>query len=249
MVNRAKMKKYIAVIAAVGTLGLCGSSYGMATEQIEQNPPFAPAGAIELVTLPRRDHVQLTIYNSTFGTSISDSEGYEGYEGAGVAMLIQESIEPESWFDLSDKGEGKIQVHNNTKLVVRQRREVHQEIEKLLQAIKSFAPGVVKGQSSITIDQQIVDSSETLRFYTEEDEVGVLSDEKIDNLDVYLKAGIDKILSTIDTSRFSFDAFANEYSEGVSVLENEYKNKQITKTECYKKNIVLINDLRKKYNI
>jgi hypothetical protein len=33
--------------------------------QIPEQPPFAPASAIELVTLPKRDNVQLTIYNST----------------------------------------------------------------------------------------------------------------------------------------------------------------------------------------
>ena len=33
-------------------------------EQISERPPFAPASAIELVVLPRRDKVQLTIYNS-----------------------------------------------------------------------------------------------------------------------------------------------------------------------------------------
>ena len=33
-------------------------------EEIPLRPPFAPASAIELVTLPRRDKVQLTIYNS-----------------------------------------------------------------------------------------------------------------------------------------------------------------------------------------
>jgi hypothetical protein len=32
--------------------------------QISEQPPFAPASAIELVVLPRRDKVQLTIYNS-----------------------------------------------------------------------------------------------------------------------------------------------------------------------------------------
>ena len=31
---------------------------------IDEQPPFAPASAIELVTLPRRDRVQITIYNS-----------------------------------------------------------------------------------------------------------------------------------------------------------------------------------------
>ncbi len=33
-------------------------------ERISEQPPFAPASAIELVVLPRRDKVQLTIYNS-----------------------------------------------------------------------------------------------------------------------------------------------------------------------------------------
>jgi hypothetical protein len=34
------------------------------SKPISEQPPFAPASAIELVTLPRRDKVQLTIYNS-----------------------------------------------------------------------------------------------------------------------------------------------------------------------------------------
>jgi hypothetical protein len=44
-----------------------GSKLGLAAseEQIEdENPPFAPASAIELVVLPRRENVQITIYNS-----------------------------------------------------------------------------------------------------------------------------------------------------------------------------------------
>lgn len=36
----------------------------IAKRLIRERPPFAPASAIELVTLPRRDKVQLTIYNS-----------------------------------------------------------------------------------------------------------------------------------------------------------------------------------------
>ncbi|MHC4557147.1 MAG: hypothetical protein ACYS80_07555, partial [Planctomycetota bacterium] len=43
------------------TIGGTGST---APESISEQPPFAPASAIELVTLPRRDKVQLTIYNS-----------------------------------------------------------------------------------------------------------------------------------------------------------------------------------------
>ena len=53
-------------------------------------------------------------------------------------MLIQETIDPESWFDLSDTGEGTILIYDNRKLVVHQTRENHQKIEKLLQAIKGL---------------------------------------------------------------------------------------------------------------
>jgi len=38
--------------------------YGAVEGQISEQAPFAPASAIELVVLPRRDKVQLTIYNS-----------------------------------------------------------------------------------------------------------------------------------------------------------------------------------------
>jgi len=37
---------------------------GVAGGEVPEQPPFAPASAIELVTLPRRENVQLTIYNS-----------------------------------------------------------------------------------------------------------------------------------------------------------------------------------------
>ncbi|MDT8303494.1 MAG: hypothetical protein RQ760_18590, partial [Sedimentisphaerales bacterium] len=41
-------------------------------EAISEQPPFAPASAIELVTLPRRDKVQLTIYNSSDMTLVRE---------------------------------------------------------------------------------------------------------------------------------------------------------------------------------
>jgi len=41
-----------------------GTAGALAEQDIAEQAPFAPASAIELVTLPRRDNVQLTIYNS-----------------------------------------------------------------------------------------------------------------------------------------------------------------------------------------
>ena len=41
-------------------------------KEISDKPPFAPASAIELVTLPRRDNVQITIYNSADMTLVRE---------------------------------------------------------------------------------------------------------------------------------------------------------------------------------
>jgi len=49
-----------------------GATSGLA-EGISEKPPFAPASAIELVTLPRRDNVQLTIYNSADLTLVRET--------------------------------------------------------------------------------------------------------------------------------------------------------------------------------
>jgi len=56
----------------------------VAAEADFEQPPFAPASAIELVVLPRRENVQLTIYNSTFqkwsvGYGYGGGSGYGGY--------------------------------------------------------------------------------------------------------------------------------------------------------------------------
>jgi len=44
--------------------GTAGTGGATENEALSEQPPFAPASAIELVTLPRRESVQLTIYNS-----------------------------------------------------------------------------------------------------------------------------------------------------------------------------------------
>ncbi|MHC4510796.1 MAG: hypothetical protein ACYTAO_17880 [Planctomycetota bacterium] len=48
----------------LGRARTAGGLGAVAAEPISEQPPFAPASAIELVTLPRRETVQLTIYNS-----------------------------------------------------------------------------------------------------------------------------------------------------------------------------------------
>ena len=63
------MEQETPVVAAKPGMGAAkglrhGEKGELAEEQISEQPPFAPASAIELVTLPRRENVQLTIYNS-----------------------------------------------------------------------------------------------------------------------------------------------------------------------------------------
>ncbi|MHC4727688.1 MAG: DUF4139 domain-containing protein [Planctomycetota bacterium] len=194
-----------------------------ADDAVSEQPPFAPASAIELVTLPRRDKVQLTIYNSAFRTSISDYEGHGGFgrmiesrngggmgvgyiggnpgvvvddqdgqiisRPGGLIMVIQATIEPDSWFDLSDTGEGTIQIYDNTKLIVRQTREIHQKIEKLLQALKGIPGEQLKSESSIALDKN---RTEPL-VYKQIDQIVNLSDLKA-------KMSFGEVIEKLETS-------------------------------------------------
>jgi len=62
-----------------------------------------------------------------------------GGQSQSLVQLIQESIDPESWFDLSDLGEGTITpypVQSPKKLAVYNTHEVHRKIEDLLTALR-----------------------------------------------------------------------------------------------------------------
>jgi len=64
--------------AITGGVAKLGDRYAMGgtselVDGIPEKPPFAPASAIELVTLPRRDNVQLTIYNSADLTLVRET--------------------------------------------------------------------------------------------------------------------------------------------------------------------------------
>ncbi|MBC8471711.1 MAG: M48 family metalloprotease [Planctomycetes bacterium] len=63
-------------------------------------------------------------------------DGQGGYmQAQSLVQLIQETIEPDSWADISDTGEGTIMaypIQSPRKLAVMQTYEVHQEIDKLL---------------------------------------------------------------------------------------------------------------------
>jgi len=51
-----------------------------------------------------------------------------------LVMLIEETIEPDSWYDVG--GEGSITNYDNKKLIVHQTREVHNQISKLLKEMR-----------------------------------------------------------------------------------------------------------------
>ena len=52
-----------------------------------------------------------------------------------LKMVIESAIEPDSWLDLSEVGEGTITTSGDAKLVVWQTHEVHQQIHELLRSI------------------------------------------------------------------------------------------------------------------
>ncbi|MHC4752040.1 MAG: type II secretion system protein GspD [Planctomycetota bacterium] len=77
-------------------------------------------------------------YGGGMGGGMMGGQG--GYfQAQSLVQLVQESIEPDSWFDLSDVGEGTITPYPSQqpkKLAVYQTHEVHREIEKLLAALR-----------------------------------------------------------------------------------------------------------------
>jgi type II secretory pathway component GspD/PulD (secretin)/tetratricopeptide (TPR) repeat protein len=81
----------------------------------------------------------------------SESAGGEGFEeddeiereeltqmaalrAQNLTALIQETVEPDSWYDVG--GEGTITIHENKKLIVLQTREVHNKINALLNELR-----------------------------------------------------------------------------------------------------------------
>lgn len=75
--------------------------------KISEKPPFAPASAIELVTLPRRDSVQLTIYNSADLTLVREKRNLTLKRGWNWLQLMWANtlIDPTS-LSLEPKAQG-----------------------------------------------------------------------------------------------------------------------------------------------
>ncbi|MHC4171445.1 MAG: hypothetical protein ACYTBX_18525 [Planctomycetota bacterium] len=75
-------------------------------------------------------------------TQIYDIPGF--FHPAGDAdnlvQLIQDTIEPDSWFETSETGEGTIRSYMGKKLVVLQTPEIHQKIQKFLRETKVDVP-------------------------------------------------------------------------------------------------------------
>jgi hypothetical protein len=63
-----------------------------------------------------------------------------------LVKAIKESIEPESWFDLSDIGKGTIGVYMGSKLAILQTDDVHLKIHKFLQSMTTDIPASTPSQ-------------------------------------------------------------------------------------------------------
>jgi len=78
---RAEMSKDVMSVSGI----VAGESV---VAKISEKPPFAPASAIELVTLPRRDSVQLTIYNSADLTLVREKRNLTLKQGWNWLQLM-----------------------------------------------------------------------------------------------------------------------------------------------------------------
>jgi len=65
---------------------------------------------------------------------------YSPASSGGLVRGIQESIEPDSWFDLSTTGEGTINVSVGNKLAVYQTLDIHRKIQEFLQSVTVDMP-------------------------------------------------------------------------------------------------------------
>ena|GEM_PF-847906 len=59
---------------------------------------------------------------------------------ADLVRLLRETVEPETWFEKSETGEGTIQPYMGNQLVIRQSRKVHDKIEKILGEMQFRVP-------------------------------------------------------------------------------------------------------------
>ncbi|MEA3226181.1 MAG: hypothetical protein U9Q07_09535, partial [Planctomycetota bacterium] len=57
-----------------------------------------------------------------------------------IVQAVQESIEPDSWFDLSNTGEGTIGIYMGSKLAILQTDDVHRKILEFLQSMTTDIP-------------------------------------------------------------------------------------------------------------
>ncbi len=84
-----------------------------------------------------------------------------GYIAENLRSLIQESIDPESWYELSDTGEGTIMVYPQQqprKLAIFQTPEVHTRIEEMLNQLrKSLGEQVSLEARFLTVSENFLD--------------------------------------------------------------------------------------------
>ena len=65
---------------------------------------------------------------------------YSAGAARGLAKAIQESIDPESWYDLADTGEATINLYLGKKLAILQTPENHQKIQEFLKSMTKDSP-------------------------------------------------------------------------------------------------------------
>ncbi|HCO95803.1 MAG TPA: hypothetical protein DIU00_17970 [Phycisphaerales bacterium] len=94
----------------------------------------------DVIVIATRDRLPSKLITRVY--DISDF-AYSAGSAKEVADAIQKTIEPESWFDISDMGEGTITPYPSQqprKLAVLQTSEIHQQIQRFLESIRMDIP-------------------------------------------------------------------------------------------------------------
>ncbi len=76
---------------------------------------------------------------------------YSAGAASALSNAIRQSIEPESWYDLSDMGEGTISVYLGKKLAILQTPEIHQQIQEFLVSMTKDSPVGIPSEAPIEI--------------------------------------------------------------------------------------------------
>ena len=122
--------------------------------------------------------------------------------GDAVMQLLQETVEPESWYDAG--GEGTIRLFETKKLIIRQTREVHKKIELLLKDMrKSLGHQVaIEARFLVVGENFLEDIGLDMDFYDRDRFKTIVVRDAENNVVIDEATGLPQTVTLTDPSKF-----------------------------------------------